>query len=136
MGSFRAEVGKGKFGMYGLGRAIKVQESTAWLTQYFHSKSKGKTGNYGGYSNPEVDKYLDMASAEVNKAKRVEYIKKATELIMDDCIWIPEMWGHAAKAIQPWVHGMEGLVQNEASQYTHVNFYDNQVWLEKDKQVF
>ncbi len=136
MGAFRSEVGKGKFGMYGTGRAIKVQESTAWLTQMFHSKSKGKTGNYGYYENKDVDKYLDLASGELDKAKRIEYIKKANELIMDDVIWITEMWGHAAKATQPWVHGAEGIIQNDASQYTHVNLYDNQIWVEKDKQVF
>ena len=44
-----------------------------------------KNGNNNGkYSNPEYDKYVQLAKAEPDKAKRFEYLKKVEEIIAND----------------------------------------------------
>lgn len=44
-----------------------------------------KNGNNNGkYSNPEYDKYVQLAKSEPDKAKRFEYLKKVEEIIAND----------------------------------------------------
>ena len=40
--------------------------------------------NYGKYSNPTYDKYIQLAKMEPDKAKRFEYLKKVEEIIASD----------------------------------------------------
>ena len=57
--------------------------------QIWHSTSMGKGGsNYISYSNPEVDKLIDQARGELDKAKRAELFKKVYGLIADDVPYI------------------------------------------------
>jgi peptide/nickel transport system substrate-binding protein/microcin C transport system substrate-binding protein len=53
--------------------------------QIWHSKSAGKGGsNFISYNNPEVDKLIDEARAELDKKKRIPLYRKIYELIAAD----------------------------------------------------
>lgn len=47
------------------------------------------TANRGRYSNPEVDKVIEEALAEVDDEKRAGLLAKATELAIEDLAIIP-----------------------------------------------
>lgn len=55
-----------------------------------HDKDKGMgTANRGRYSNPEVDKVIEQALAEVDDEKRAGLLAKATEMAIGDYAIIP-----------------------------------------------
>jgi peptide/nickel transport system substrate-binding protein len=45
--------------------------------------------NWGGYSNPKADAFLEEALATIDNAKRDRLIQQATELVINDCALIP-----------------------------------------------
>ncbi len=134
MATFRAEVAKGKFGFYGMARMIKIPDTSIFMSKMFHSRSKGSTGNYGQYENKLVDEYIDLALQERDEKKRISYIRKIQEQIYEDCFWITDHWTLRCEVLQPWVHGGEGIFQNEAGGFMLINLADNNVWVEADKQ--
>ncbi|MES2854469.1 MAG: ABC transporter substrate-binding protein [Bdellovibrionota bacterium] len=57
--------------------------------QIWHSSSAVVGGsNYGGYSNPEVDKLIDEGRQEMDKKKRIAAFKKVYRLIAEDVPYI------------------------------------------------
>ena len=83
-----ANVQKGTVPFYYMGRG-SVQDPSAALHQYFHT---GETPRIG-YSNRQVDEFLDKEQEEFNPKKRREYLSKAMSLITEDapaCF----MWRH------------------------------------------
>ncbi len=76
--------------------------------QIWHSTSNGKGGsNYISYNNPEVDKLIDQARGELDKAKRKETFKKLYGMIADDVPYVFmfnkkfEFYGNSAKTKKP-----------------------------------
>ena len=66
------------------------------LKYVFHSSNTPpKGGNRVGYNNPEVDKFLDLATVETNKEKRTLLYKKAEKIINTDYaainLWHPNI---------------------------------------------
>jgi peptide/nickel transport system substrate-binding protein len=45
----------------------------------------GATNNWGGYSNPDVDKYWEEAEKEYDQAKRQEIYKKLQMVLYEQC---------------------------------------------------
>ena len=52
-----------------------------WLYYYFHSKS---TENFGDYSNPEIDRLIELQRVESDLEKRREAVFKIQELAAED----------------------------------------------------
>src|SRR5688572_7473704 len=83
-----ANVQKGTVPFYYMGRG-SVQDPSAALHQYFHSKETPRIG----YSNPKLDDLLDKEQAEFDPKKRREYLSQAMSLITEEapaCF----MWRH------------------------------------------
>jgi peptide/nickel transport system substrate-binding protein len=83
-----ANVQKGTVPFYYMGRG-SVQDPSAALHQYFHSKETPRIG----YSNPKLDELLDKEQAEFDPKKRREYLSQAMSLITEEapaCF----MWRH------------------------------------------
>jgi peptide/nickel transport system substrate-binding protein len=88
-----ANVQKGNVPFYYMGRG-SVQDPSAALHQYFHT---GETPRIG-YSNAQVDEFLDKEQEEFNPKKRREYLSKAMSLLTDDApacfLWRHKLlWG-------------------------------------------
>lgn len=73
----------------------------------YHSENTRPAGNYANYKNPEYDKYLDMAAKELDQKKKMEYLAKADQVLIND----PPLWFYnynkAVMAYHPWVHGIK-----------------------------
>jgi peptide/nickel transport system substrate-binding protein len=83
-----ANVQKGLVPFYYMGRG-SVQDPSAALHQYFHSKETPRIG----YSNPKLDELLDKEQAEFDPQKRRQYLSQAMSIITEEapaCF----MWRH------------------------------------------
>jgi peptide/nickel transport system substrate-binding protein len=75
----------------------------------FHATNPRSSGNYPGYNNPEYDKLLDAAAKERNEMKKVDLLKKANAIFMEDApIWFFN-YNKAIIAYHPWVHGIKSV---------------------------
>ena len=73
----------------------------------WYSKNPATAGNFVEYKNPEFDKLLDAASQERDMAKRLDYLRKADALFLEDApVWFFN-YNKAVVAHQPWVHGIK-----------------------------
>jgi peptide/nickel transport system substrate-binding protein len=83
-----ANVQKGTVPFYYMGRG-SVQDPSAALHQYFHSKETPRIG----YSNPKLDELLDKEQQEFDPKKRRQYLSQAMSILTEDapaCF----MWRH------------------------------------------
>ncbi len=81
-----------------------IPDPDNFLGILFHSKSKY---NFTGYNRSEVDKILDTAKKEVNPLKRVDFYRKAEEMILEDAVIVPTINHLFQQAYQPYVRGVE-----------------------------
>jgi len=81
-----------------------IPDPDNFLGILFDSKSKY---NFTGYNRTEVDKLLDMAKKEVNSLQRVDFYRKAEEMIMGDAVIVPTINHVSQQAYQPYVRGVE-----------------------------
>jgi peptide/nickel transport system substrate-binding protein len=73
---------------WGAGSGEASSPLRALIATYDKEKGMG-TANRGRYSNPEVDKVIEEALAEVDDEKRAGLLAKATELAIEDLAIIP-----------------------------------------------
>ena len=91
----------------------------------FHSATPQPACNYTLYKNPEVDRLLDEAGATDDQAKKIENLKKANAIVMDDApMWFFN-YNKAVLAYQPWIHGLQPNATELAFQY-----YD-EIWVDE-----
>jgi peptide/nickel transport system substrate-binding protein len=73
--------------------------------EQFHSKhiieGKKSSINHNRYSNPEFDKYLDMAMSETNEDKRMKFYAKAENILIDDAAVIPIYYADEIRLVNP-----------------------------------
>ena len=74
-----------------------------------HSRSEL---NNTGYSDPEYDRLLALASAETDLEKRAEYLQQAERVLLDDMPLIPIYFYVTAKMVRPWVDGYEANIMD------------------------
>lgn len=89
-GAFTSVTSQGEADMYTIGWTW-YPDPEFFIFYMFHSSRKGTYGNGGGYNNPEVDKYIELGESSVDRNQRIEYYRKAEELIMKDLCYFP-MW--------------------------------------------
>lgn len=65
---------------------LGMSDPDEYLRELFHTDG---WRNYGGYSNPDIDKVLEAAAAELDTAKRVETYQQAQNAILNDMPVIP-----------------------------------------------
>ena len=77
------------------------------LRRVYHSQQAPPNGfNRGRYSNPEVDRLIDLASAATDEAERKRYYGEAQKLIAEDSPYI-SLWNRTNVAIgQPAIRGL------------------------------
>lgn len=55
----------------------------------FYTENAGVAGNYGSYSNKEVDDMIWQARAATDKDERIAFYEKLQQLVIEDSPWIP-----------------------------------------------
>jgi ABC-type transport system substrate-binding protein len=69
------------------------------LRRVFHSTQTPPAGfNRGHYSNPEVDRFIDLATSATNEAERKRYYGEAQKLIAEDAPYIG-LWNRTNVAV-------------------------------------
>lgn len=83
-GAYLERTAAGEHDMFILGWVTVTGDADYGLYALYHSTQHGDAGNRTFYTNPEVDKLLDLGKTEPDQAKREEAYKKAQELIVAD----------------------------------------------------
>jgi peptide/nickel transport system substrate-binding protein len=102
-----ADVLKGNFQMFSLQWVGGAMVDPDILRRVFHSAQVPPVGfNRGHYSNPEVDRLLDLASAATTEAERKQYYGEAQKIIAEDAPYI-SIWNRTNVAVaQPAITGL------------------------------
>ena len=102
-----ADVVKGNFQVVQMQWAGGAVVDPDIIRRVFHSRQVPPAGfNRGRYSNPEVDRLLDLASASVDDAARRQYYGDAQKTIAEDSPYIA-LWNRTNVAIaQPSLRGL------------------------------
>jgi peptide/nickel transport system substrate-binding protein len=89
-------------GMYG----GKYPTAHYWLRLFYHSDSRlgapKAAYNWMGYSNPEVDKLIELAETTFDKKAQLDSLAKAQTLIVQDLPAIPSIEVYAPTVRNPW----------------------------------
>lgn len=83
-GAYLEKTANGEHDMFILGLTNPVGDADYFLSQMFHSENKGASGNRSFYGNPEVDKLLEEARAEVDEEKRLALYAEIQKFLVDE----------------------------------------------------
>ena len=92
---------KRRFEMFHIGWIADYPDPENFLDLLFHTES---SNNHTAYTNPEVDRLLEMARVEPQEEVRHQLYHQAEEMIVSDAPWIP-LWysGEQFVLIKPYV---------------------------------
>lgn len=71
---------------------------------YLNAHSQGAS-NRNNYNNPEFDKLVDAARVEQNPAKRLDLVRKAQAIHINDATWVMTMYPGAHEVMPPCMKG-------------------------------
>jgi peptide/nickel transport system substrate-binding protein len=107
-----------------LGWGPLVLDADNGLFGQFHSSVSPPKGlGAAHYSNPEFDKVVEASREEQNPKKRLELLKKASEIVWDDAPWI---WLHVEKFVIAYSKKIKGMVVTSTEK-----FYPTYIKMEK-----
>jgi peptide/nickel transport system substrate-binding protein len=107
-----------------LGWGPLILDADMGLYGQFHSSVNPPKGlGSAFYNNPEYDKIMDASRMEQNPKKRLELLKKASEMVWDDCPWI---WLHVEKFVIAYSKKIKGMVVTSTEK-----FYPTYIKMEK-----
>lgn len=71
---------------------LSIEAWQSWINDgfyhlFFNFHSKAAATNTGFYSNPALDKLIDENMHEANSAKRMDALKQAQKILIDDAAW-------------------------------------------------
>jgi peptide/nickel transport system substrate-binding protein len=102
-----ADVLKGNFQMFSLQWVGGAMVDPDILRRVFYSTQTPPAGfNRGHYSNPEVDRLLDLAGAATSEAERKKYYGEVQKIVAEDAPYI-SIWNRTNVAVaQPTLTGL------------------------------
>lgn len=110
-----ADVLKGNFQLFSLQWVGGAMVDPDILRRVFHSTQTPPAGfNRGHYSNPEVDRLIDLASAATSESDRKRYYGEAQKIIAEDAPYI-SIWNRTNVAVAQ--HTLSGLHINAVGDF-------------------
>jgi len=107
-----------------LGWGPLILDADMGLYGQFHSSVSPPKGlGAAHYSNPEYDKLVEASRLEQDSKKRLELLKKASEMVWDDAPWI---WLHVEKFVIAYSKKIKGMVVTSTEK-----FYPTYIKMEK-----
>lgn len=98
-----------------LGWGPLILDADMGLYGQFHSSVNPPKGlGSAFYDNPEYDKLMDASRMEQNPKKRLEILKKASEMVWDDAPWL---WLHTEKFVIAYSKKIKGLVVTSTEKF-------------------
>ena len=117
--TFLQDVNDKKYQMFSLGWIADYPDPQNFLDVLLHSESQSNHTNYG---NPEVDRLLEEARTERDRARRFELYNQVEQMILDDAPWVWTWFsGEGYALIKPEVSDYF-LLQMSIPKYRYVYF--------------
>ena len=117
--TFLQDANDKKYQMFSLGWVADYPDPENFLDVLLHSDSQSNHTNYG---NPEVDRLLEEARTERDRARRFELYNQAEQMIIDDAPWVWTWFsGEGYALIKPEVSDYF-LLQMSIPKYRYVYF--------------
>lgn len=103
---YKKQLGKNQLEIFRVGWHADYPDADSFVYSLYHSSKTG-ISNFFSYQNPQVDKILNNARAQLDEEKRIQALRQAEEIIVDDapCIWLFQKM--AAKLVSPGVRSLE-----------------------------
>lgn len=95
---------------------------------YFHTDRSSERINHSNYSNPKVDRLLELGRMEMNPKKRIEIYRQAVDLIYED---VPVIHLFLTSYVFVYRPKVKGLVMDPQSHYYSPGFGLPHAWVEK-----
>jgi len=89
--------------MYLTGWQADYPDARDFVDLLFHT---GSDANYGGYSDPQVDRLLDEAAAEQKEDVRIDLYRKAEHTLLQDAAVVPLWFDRQFYLVRPYVGGI------------------------------
>ena len=117
--TFLQDVNDKKYQMFSLGWIADYPDPQNFLDVLLHSESQSNHTNYG---NPEVDRLLEEARTERDRARRFELYNQIEQMILDDAPWVWTWFsGEGYALIKPEVSDYF-LLQMSIPKYRYIYF--------------
>ena len=87
-GAYLADLGAGNMNMFVLGQENPMGDAGATMGILFHS-DQIDFNNTTRYNNPEMDRLIDAERREADPEARLELLKEAVNLAVDDAVHVP-----------------------------------------------
>ena len=117
--TFLQDVNDKKYQMFSLGWIADYPDPQNFLDVLLHSASQSNHTNYG---NPEVDRLLEEARTERDRARRFELYNQIEQMVLDDAPWVWTWFsGEGYALIKPEVSDYF-LLQMSIPKYRYVYF--------------
>ncbi|WP_326124439.1 glutathione ABC transporter substrate-binding protein [Metasolibacillus meyeri] len=113
-GAYLAKTGAGEHDMFILGLSNPVGDADYFLTQLFHSKNKGDSGNRTFYENAEIDALLDQAREEIDATKRLALYKELQDRLIEEA---PMVYVHHQAYLSGVSEKIEGYWINDSGHH-------------------
>ena len=122
--AFSKLLDEGKLPVFMYGWYADVPDPDNFLFKLFHSRG---ARNFFGYANPVVDDLLVRARSEQDLLRRVDFYRRAEQLILEDAPLIPVFHHTYERLFQPYVRSVE--VNGLGDPYIPLR----KVWLERPR---
>jgi len=119
-GEFLDFVHRGEAIMFLLGWNTDNGDPDNFLFPLFHSKSIGEGGNSTYYSNPEIDRLIELGMQELNPQRRVEIYREAERKILEDAPMIFLSHKYDIYLVQDDIMGFKPNPISYGTHYEHV----------------
>ena len=105
--TFYSDVVKGNFQAYSL-RWIGGNNDPDIFNLIFHSDMTPPNGaNRGHYSNPEVDRLIELGRREVSLTNRIDYYRKVQRIVSEELPYVSLWYADNVCVFQNRIHGMK-----------------------------
>ncbi|MBI2866319.1 MAG: peptide ABC transporter substrate-binding protein [Chloroflexi bacterium] len=100
--TFLQDMNRGIFQAFEIGWIADYPDPQNFLDLLFHS---GSMENRTFFSDPAVDRLLDLARVEKDEAARLRIYRQAEQLIVEKAPWLPLWHARGYILVKPWVKG-------------------------------
>ena len=83
------------------------------LTQIENFKT-GSSGNFTGYSNPEVDDLITQGQVETDVEKRADIYRQIQQIVLQDLPWVALFVQNQFEALKKNLYGFEHIATGSA----------------------
>lgn len=116
---FKTAVRQGKPDLYYLDWFADYPDAENFLYPLFHSQESMTKRNR--YSNPKVDKKIEMIQRMLPGKKRNSLIEETHTMIKNDAPWVFLWHGRTHTAVQPWIEGYSPKLIFNAERYIDIH---------------